>query len=294
MSLCQRLSLVWKNLSLNIACLVLLLPLPCCLHLLQVGKFYELYHMDAVIGIKELGLVAMKVCTNALSSECLSWTIMPRIAWHWNAWSQLVSLANQTKLLLEMFSFFNDKVWCCKKIPGSHAPNGTHISELQGSLIVHSHCVHLFNVGCCFIPHTFHHRSASHLCSCPLFVFVRAHTVTLGFQRLDTVDTQTSWCRKATGKLRLWASMVVVLDIPNKVTETCRRESIHCAAKLACCWKYWGLITVVGDHLPLSWLFSNTCLLYLLIWLLPKHARSKINWWWPEHSFPSDFLRPNP
>ena len=27
----------------------------------QVGKFYELYHMDAVIGIKELGLVAMKV-----------------------------------------------------------------------------------------------------------------------------------------------------------------------------------------------------------------------------------------
>lgn len=26
----------------------------------QVGKFYELYHMDAVIGVRELGLVYMK------------------------------------------------------------------------------------------------------------------------------------------------------------------------------------------------------------------------------------------
>ena len=26
----------------------------------QVGKFYELYHMDAVIAVKELGLVFMK------------------------------------------------------------------------------------------------------------------------------------------------------------------------------------------------------------------------------------------
>ena len=26
----------------------------------QVGKFYELYHMDAVIGVKELGLAYMK------------------------------------------------------------------------------------------------------------------------------------------------------------------------------------------------------------------------------------------
>lgn len=26
----------------------------------QVGKFYELYHMDAVIGVKELNLIFMK------------------------------------------------------------------------------------------------------------------------------------------------------------------------------------------------------------------------------------------
>ena len=26
----------------------------------QVGKFYELYHMDAIIGVKELGLAYMK------------------------------------------------------------------------------------------------------------------------------------------------------------------------------------------------------------------------------------------
>ena len=28
---------------------------------IQVGKFYELYHMDAVTGVKELGLTYMKV-----------------------------------------------------------------------------------------------------------------------------------------------------------------------------------------------------------------------------------------
>ena len=26
----------------------------------QVGKFYELYHMDAVVGVQELGLTYMK------------------------------------------------------------------------------------------------------------------------------------------------------------------------------------------------------------------------------------------
>ena len=31
-----------------------------CHKLVQVGKFYELYHMDAVIGVRELGLVYMK------------------------------------------------------------------------------------------------------------------------------------------------------------------------------------------------------------------------------------------
>ena len=27
---------------------------------MQVGKFYELYHMDAVVGVQELGLMYMK------------------------------------------------------------------------------------------------------------------------------------------------------------------------------------------------------------------------------------------
>ena len=31
------------------------------LHLYQVGKFYELYNMDATVGVKELGLIYMKV-----------------------------------------------------------------------------------------------------------------------------------------------------------------------------------------------------------------------------------------
>ena len=30
----------------------------------QVGKFYELYNMDATVGVKELGLIYMKVFTN--------------------------------------------------------------------------------------------------------------------------------------------------------------------------------------------------------------------------------------
>ena len=33
------------------------------LHLYQVGKFYELYNMDATVGVKELGLIYMKVYT---------------------------------------------------------------------------------------------------------------------------------------------------------------------------------------------------------------------------------------
>ena len=35
------------------------------MYLCQVGKFYELYNMDATVGVKELGLIYMKV-TNAL------------------------------------------------------------------------------------------------------------------------------------------------------------------------------------------------------------------------------------
>ena len=35
------------------------------MYLRQVGKFYELYNMDATVGVKELGLIYMKV-TNAL------------------------------------------------------------------------------------------------------------------------------------------------------------------------------------------------------------------------------------
>ena len=35
------------------------------MYLRQVGKFYELYNMDATVGVKELGLIYMKV-TKAL------------------------------------------------------------------------------------------------------------------------------------------------------------------------------------------------------------------------------------
>ena len=35
------------------------------MYLYQVGKFYELHNMDATVGVKELGLIYMKV-TNAL------------------------------------------------------------------------------------------------------------------------------------------------------------------------------------------------------------------------------------
>ena len=27
-----------------------------------MGKFYELYHMDAVVGVRELGILFMRVC----------------------------------------------------------------------------------------------------------------------------------------------------------------------------------------------------------------------------------------
>ena len=33
-----------------------------CVLFFKVGKFYELYHMDAVIGATELGIQYMKVC----------------------------------------------------------------------------------------------------------------------------------------------------------------------------------------------------------------------------------------
>lgn len=33
-----------------------------CVLFFKVGKFYELYHMDAVTGVKELNLSFMKVC----------------------------------------------------------------------------------------------------------------------------------------------------------------------------------------------------------------------------------------
>jgi DNA mismatch repair protein MSH6 len=32
-----------------------------CVIFLKLGKFYELYHMDAVTGVNELGLIYMKV-----------------------------------------------------------------------------------------------------------------------------------------------------------------------------------------------------------------------------------------
>ena len=35
-----------------------------CVLFFKVGKFYELYHMDAVTGVNELSLSFMRVCNN--------------------------------------------------------------------------------------------------------------------------------------------------------------------------------------------------------------------------------------
>ena len=40
------------------------------MHLYQVGKFYELYNMDATVGVKELGLIYMKVTCLDDGAEC--------------------------------------------------------------------------------------------------------------------------------------------------------------------------------------------------------------------------------
>ncbi len=37
----------------------------------QMGKFYELFHMDAVIGVNELGLLFMKVCVCVCVCVCV-------------------------------------------------------------------------------------------------------------------------------------------------------------------------------------------------------------------------------
>ena len=39
--------------------------------LFQVGKFYELYHMDAAIGVQELGLMYMKVRMYSMWNVCM-------------------------------------------------------------------------------------------------------------------------------------------------------------------------------------------------------------------------------
>ena len=39
-----------------------------------MGKFYEFYHMDAEVGVKELGLIYMKVIISDFNKQCiLSW-----------------------------------------------------------------------------------------------------------------------------------------------------------------------------------------------------------------------------
>ena len=43
----------------------------------QVGKFYELYNMDATVGVKELGLIYMKVIIiDNISKSCLIGQLM--------------------------------------------------------------------------------------------------------------------------------------------------------------------------------------------------------------------------
>ena len=40
------------------------------MYLYQVGKFYKLYNMDATLGVKELGLIYMKVASLDDGAEC--------------------------------------------------------------------------------------------------------------------------------------------------------------------------------------------------------------------------------
>ena len=40
------------------------------MYLYQVGKFYELHNMDATVGVKELGLIYMKVTCLDDGAEC--------------------------------------------------------------------------------------------------------------------------------------------------------------------------------------------------------------------------------
>ena len=40
------------------------------MYLHQVGKFYELYNMDATVGVKELGLIYMKVTCRVDGAKC--------------------------------------------------------------------------------------------------------------------------------------------------------------------------------------------------------------------------------
>ena len=40
------------------------------MYLYQVGKFYELYNIDATVGVKQLGLIYMKVTCVDDSAEC--------------------------------------------------------------------------------------------------------------------------------------------------------------------------------------------------------------------------------
>jgi DNA mismatch repair ATPase MutS len=46
-----------------------------CVLFFKVGKFYELYHMDAVTGVKELSLSFMRVCYDILFKNKTNATI---------------------------------------------------------------------------------------------------------------------------------------------------------------------------------------------------------------------------
>lgn len=44
-----------------------------------MGKFYELFEMDAHVGAKELGLQYMKVLESLIDGSCLLWPSLYRL-----------------------------------------------------------------------------------------------------------------------------------------------------------------------------------------------------------------------
>lgn len=56
----------------------------------QVGKFYELYNMDATVGVKELGLIYMKVSSSFRSAVA-----------HWSGWIRLLHAYSNSKFKIK-------------------------------------------------------------------------------------------------------------------------------------------------------------------------------------------------